>query len=184
MDAAGPGRFAQSVIGVVLHFGEIPFPVFYQSGRHRLRPDMHQPPAGQVIIRQFQFAFIQRYQDILRPRHQKPDNRPSFFVYRLQDVFRTDFRQNRGAAPRQQAPQPVHLGACMVKRRYQDKVIFMRLVMVLLLQHCRKLHICVGQNNRLWFAGSTGGKIQPAGICRRDFYFRRLRRCLPDNIFQ
>ena len=34
-----------------------------------------------------------------------------------QNRFRADFPQNRGAATRQQAPQPVHLGAGMIKRR-------------------------------------------------------------------
>ena len=144
MDAAGSGRFTQPVIGIVLHFGEIPFPVFYQAGRHRLRADMHQPPAGQVIIRQFQFAFVQRHQDILRPGYQQPDNRAPFLIYRVQNQFGADFGQNRGAAARQQAPQPVHFRPGMVERRYQDEIILTRLEMVLLLQHRGKLHVRVG----------------------------------------
>ena len=79
MNTSGAGRFGKTVVGVILMIREVVLPVLNQGRRHRLCTDVHKPPLIQLIILQLHIARIERIQNILSPRHKKPDN-GAFFI--------------------------------------------------------------------------------------------------------
>ncbi len=154
MNAARTDGFRQAVVGVVVVVWKMFFPAFDQTGRHRLRADVHQPPLVELIIFRLNVSPLDGVQNVLRPRHQKPDNRDPLLGHRPEDPLRLDAAQQNRAASGQEAPEPVHLRAGVIQRRDAQEIIFARLPVMVHLHFTGHHQAAVVMKDRL---GKTGG---------------------------
>ena len=113
-------------------------PPAYEALGDRLCADVHKPPLPQLVVLQLQLAGLQRQKDVLRPRHQKPHDRAVLLAYGVEDHLGLDTAQDDRGAARDEAAEPVHLGAGVVERRDEEELVLAGLPMVLLL-HDRAL---------------------------------------------
>ncbi len=96
---------------------EILFPMFDQAWRNRLGADVHQPPLVELIHVKLDLAVIQSQKKILCPGNQKPYDRTFLLRYGTKNELRICPFKEYGFAARQEASEPMHLGAGMIKRR-------------------------------------------------------------------
>ena len=90
------------------------FPAFDQTRRDRLCADVHQAPLIQLVIGKINVAPLDRIQNVLRPRNEKPDNRALFLGNGTENPLRVDsFQQNRFPSHKKTA-EPVHFRAGMI----------------------------------------------------------------------
>lgn len=87
MHAAGADGLAQAVIGVVKMVRENAFPALYEAGRNGLRPDMHEPPLGKLVIGKVHLPAFDGVQKVLGPGYKKPDDGGFFVGHRLKYPF-------------------------------------------------------------------------------------------------
>ncbi|OQC53675.1 MAG: hypothetical protein BWX55_00930 [Deltaproteobacteria bacterium ADurb.Bin022] len=153
MDTPRPDGFRKAVIGVVFMYGKIFFPAFNQAGRNRLCADVHQPPLIELVIFQLDVTAFDGVQNILRPRNQQPHDGNLFFGNRLENPFRLHTAQQNGAASGQEAAEPVHFCARMIKRRDAEKIVCARLAMMIHFHFARHHQGAVRMKNGLWETG-------------------------------
>ena len=72
VDTARAGGLGQAIVGIILMVGEILPPPPDQGGRDWLGANVHQTPLVQLVVRQLNLSPVQRVQNVLRPRNQKP----------------------------------------------------------------------------------------------------------------
>ena len=138
---------------------EVGLPAADERRRHRLRADVHQPPLRQLVVLDFEVAAVERVQNVLRPRHEQPDNRTFLPGDGLQHILRLGALEQHGLAAGNQTAEPVHLRARVVQRRDAQEHVVLRLAVVRLLD-ARGVHqALVVVQNRLREAGRAGGKV-------------------------
>ncbi len=88
MHTARSDRLTQSIVRIVLVMRKDFFPALYQTLRDRLRTDVHQSPLRELVILKLNITPVNRVENILRPRHQKPHDRALLFRDRIQNKLR------------------------------------------------------------------------------------------------
>ena len=104
-----------------------------QAGRNGLRADVHEAPLLEHIVVQVDAPGVERVEQILRPRHEQPDDRAMLLGDGAENPFRLHAAQEHGLAAREQAAEPMHLRARVIQRRDAEKDVLMRLAVVVLL---------------------------------------------------
>ena len=94
---------------------------------------MHEPPLVEAIVRELHLAPVDRVEDVLRPRHEQPDDRAALLAHGADDPFGLDAHQQHRPAARQERPEPVHLRARVVERRDAEEAVVARLPVMRLL---------------------------------------------------
>ena len=126
-------RLGKAVVGIVIMMREKRLPTLDKSRRNRLSADMHKPPTRKIKLIKLHLATIYRIKKILRPRNEKPNYRTFLFAYGAQNPLGLDTLQKNGLAAHEEAPEPVHFRARMIKRWNAKERILLCLRMVLLL---------------------------------------------------
>ena len=151
--------FAEAVVGVVVVLREDGLPALDEAGRDRLRADVHQTPLVELVVLQLDVAAVDGVQDVLRPRHEQPDDRAVFLGDRADDPFGLDAAQEHGLAADQEAAEPVHLRAGVVQRRDAEERVFAGLPVVLLLHDAGVHEAAVTVHDGLRESGGAGGEV-------------------------
>src|SRR5690606_26198653 len=126
MHAPGACRLAQAVVRVILVIREVLFPSLYQAWGYRLRAYVHHPPLLKLVILKLHVSPLYRVKDILGPRHEQPHDRYLLLRHGPEYPVRLYPTQDDGRAAGKQAPEPVHLRAGVVKRRYAQELALPR----------------------------------------------------------
>ena len=125
------------------------FPPLDQARRNGLCSDMHQSPLGKFILRDIDLAAVDRVEDVLCPRHQKPYDRRLLTGNRLKDPLGLHAAQQHGLAAYEKASEPVHLRAGVIQRRDAEEHIVVRLSMMVLLGQAGRHKRAVRVQDRL-----------------------------------
>ena len=134
MYTARSDRLGKAVVGIVIVLGENLLPAMDQARRDRLRTDMHQTPAIQIVFGQIHIPAVNGIENVLRPGDQQPNDAALFVRNSLEDPFRADTAQKDRPAACKQRTEPVHLRARMVQRRNAKETVFAALAVVSLLR--------------------------------------------------
>ena len=128
----GTDGFGKTVVGIVLLVGENFQPTADQRLRNGLCPDVHQSPAGEVILGQIDFSPLDGVENVLGPGHQKPDDGALFRVGGLKNGFRPGALQNYGLRAGNQTSEPVHLCPRVIEGRNAKETVVLGLLMMVL----------------------------------------------------
>ena len=141
---------------------------------------MHEAPLVEAVIVEVDLAGIDRVQDVLRPRHQQPDDRALFLGHGTQDPIGAHAAQNDSFRSFDQPSHPMHLGADVIERRDAEEIVVMGLAMVLLLGDGGAHEARMPMEDGLWEARRAAREIDRAQIGVLDAHARLLGREVTD----
>jgi len=173
VNTAGPDRFRKAVVGIVVVVRKMPLPALDQAGGNRLSADVHQFPLAEGVIFEPDVAAFDAVQNVLRPRHQKPDVGDALLGHRPDDPLGPHAAQQDGPACGKEAAEPVHLRAGVVQGRNAQKVVRPRLAVVVHLAFAGQHQGAVPVENRLRKTGGAGRKINSGVVIVGKRNFRR-----------
>ena len=157
--AAGADGLGKTVVRVVLMMREYFFPAFDQGRRNGLRADVHEPPLVEAVVLELDVPAVNGVENVLRPRHEQPDDRRLFLRDGADDPFRRDTAKDHCAASGEQTAEPMHLRSGMIEGRDAEEHVVARLSVMVLLHTAGGDQGEVLMQDRLREARRAGGEI-------------------------
>ena len=140
-----------------------------------MRAYVHEPPLGDAVVFKVYISAVDRVEYILRPRHEQPYYGGFLLTDRLQYPLRADTAQKYGAAARDQAAEPVHFGARMIKGRYAQKYVVAALTVMRALGLRGAKQSAVGMEDSLGKARCARGEVYCRVVVLAKLHRRRSR---------